>query len=558
MKFFNITVQRPLSQQRQAIHKEYILSLENSINSLYEYLHYYNPEWRLLGYNENSNNTYTFIKKDDTVITEDSIINENENDAIDIYKLFFRWGFKNRTTHVYQYGADYSETLNIGASIYKKDAYDLESRWFIKDIIDLPINNGGCIWTYDNNTYYLNGSNSYMFDKTTSKWIVKEWAIEGGGTLQGQGYNIWTDGKDTYFSSGTYQYKLDSADLTWKEKTWIGLNGINLYGEYIWTDGENIYYSRNSTQKVLDRSTSTWSNKTWDGLINFSGNFIWKDEDNIYYSFNSTQYILDKSTSTWSEKIWNGLVSFSGNNVWTDGENIYYSLNTEQYVLNRKSNTWYTKYWKNSPALYGLAVWIDEENNINYFDRYTQYQLDKNSIPSVSHFMIFESALAQYYNWNFIGGFDKDGDPVIIYNCFPCDELDFGLSYAIQIAVMAPRYYYHSQNSGYDYKIKYKNDAFESGTIFDYNNINLQVKQNGVFIPQNEPDSPRYQRWQGNSSIVTQPVFKDSDDNSYEDLIADVITYQRPAQESEFQVRLNWNREESTPIIEKNFEIIFS
>jgi len=44
-----------------------------------------------------------------------------------INKLQYRWGYKNTSDHVFWYGFNYNSSLNIGATIYKKDAYDVPS-----------------------------------------------------------------------------------------------------------------------------------------------------------------------------------------------------------------------------------------------------------------------------------------------------------------------------------------------------------------------------------------------------------------------------------------------
>lgn len=120
MRFFNISTQvENIKDIENAIKNEYLSLLKIDIESLYEYIHYYNPEWRLL-----TENT-TFFRYNRDYIDEvniDNIIENNKKLKID--RLNFRWGFKNTTSQQLQCGNS-DMWLNIGASVYKIDPYDV-------------------------------------------------------------------------------------------------------------------------------------------------------------------------------------------------------------------------------------------------------------------------------------------------------------------------------------------------------------------------------------------------------------------------------------------------
>ena len=334
MKFFNITTQ----QHYQAWQAEHLTPLENAIDSLLQYMHYYIPEWRILGsiveYDNNATRERKYISSEKEVITKDTIlytIPPSTDKIIDIDKLHFRWGIKNESSAPYIYGNN--RTLNIGASLYKKDAYDI-----------------------------------------------------------------------------------DTSD-----------------------------------------------NPNWEEVL--------------------------------------------------------------------------------------------------------------------SHFIVFESSLAQYYNWNFSGGVNQNGDFVLVYNYFLTNELEFGLSYSIQMAEQAPRYFFFGVcNPGASvldmwdattYKIRYRGESFDTGSLYDYNNTNIQVVETveGVVTRTPNYDEGEFvpQRWQGNSALITQvlyeePVAQNSHIVHREEVIGDVILYQRQGSHAAFQVRLDKNvpaQEETRPVEEK-LSVVFS
>ena len=319
MKNFNISKQYP-KMLTKAYTKEYINQLQNQTNSLYEYLHYYNPEWRLMGINDRKNEDednkdLSFFIYDGTHRYENSLISVGEDRTfINISKLNFRWGFKNRLSIPLYYGKDIDsavDTLNIGATIYKKDSYD---------------------------------------------------------------------------------YDLDAVD------------------------------------------------------------------------YDRTEFL--------------------------------------------------------------------------------------------SHFIVFESSLAQYIVWTISTEENK-----LKYTYHLVNELDFGLAYNIQIVELVPRYFYetkHNNNVISRYGIKYIDDPFDTTTLFDYININVRHKYSDTdWQPQREQGQIDYQYWCGATELYPQVVYENN--NQYEDLIGDIILYERPGKVSEYQVRLDKNTPESgQDTIEQSFEVIFS
>jgi len=128
MRFFNISTQvENIKDIENAIKNEYLSLLKIDIESLYEYIHYYNPEWRLLTEKTENTEKITFFRYNKEGYTDevkiDNIVENNKKLRID--RLNFRWGFKNTTSQQLQCGN--SDTwLNIGASVYKIDPYDVK------------------------------------------------------------------------------------------------------------------------------------------------------------------------------------------------------------------------------------------------------------------------------------------------------------------------------------------------------------------------------------------------------------------------------------------------
>lgn len=308
MKSFNVSKQN--KQWAQAYQKEYVNQLKNQTNSLYEYLHYYNPEWRILGLNGDKNLSY-FLYNNNSVSVDNIISETEEKTCVDLWKLHFRWGFKNQFSYEIYYGesGNESEALSIGATIYKKDSYDLD---------------------------YL---------------------------------------KSNY--------------------------------------------------------------------------------------------------------------------------------NREEFL---------------------------------------------------SHFIVFEAALAQYITWTINTGIDEYKNPALIYTYHLSNELDFGLQYNIQVVESTPRYFYDGI-----YKIKYRNDNFDTTTLLDYININVRYGSNPQSLEPLHGNNKDYQHWCGATNIFPQALYVNNNNNEYEyeELIAETVLYERPGKTSEYQVRFN-KQSTNHPPIENNFEVIFS
>ena len=190
---------------------------------------------------------------------------------------------------------------------------------------------GDGIWTDGDNIYYSYVSmpyrnESYVLNKQTSTWEVKEWE---GITENYTGKDIWTDGENIYLGQN---FVLNKEESRWYVKEFG--NTIQQFDGYnIWSDGYNIYYSDSiNKQYVLDKETYTWIEKSWNGDFYPIGKFIWTDGDNIYYSQGATQFFLDLGSGSWVEKTWN-IDNVVASYIWTDGENIYYSSGSTQYVL---------------------------------------------------------------------------------------------------------------------------------------------------------------------------------------------------------------------------------
>lgn len=187
------------------------------------------------------------------------------------------------------------------------------------------------------------------------------------------------------------------------------------------------------------------------------------------------------------------------------------------------------------------------------------YDVDSSNAESLSHFLIFESGLAQYYTWKISTGL-HDGNVQLRYDWYLSNELDFGLTYAVQFVEGVPRYFFQD-NDGMRYQIRYKDSPFDIETLSDYNNYNIRYSNDGEeYYPDNlDPNNPVYQKWNGASEIIADVIISSTENNVtvYEDLIADVQLYQRPGKKSEFQVRLD-KSSNNHPSIENSFEVVFS
>ena len=128
MKNFNVSRQSPKSLQ--AWKKEYVYRLQQEADSLYYYLHYYNPSWKLITNSQGYIGYTPYGSKD--VYQADILNTEGTPSAptsSGIYRqaLGFRWGIKNNTAEpqYINYG-DYGtyKVLNPGATLFKIDASD--------------------------------------------------------------------------------------------------------------------------------------------------------------------------------------------------------------------------------------------------------------------------------------------------------------------------------------------------------------------------------------------------------------------------------------------------
>lgn len=113
MKVFNVSKQH--GALIQAWMKEYINRINVGADSIYQYLHYYNPEWKL-------------VAQDETYTGPNSLSSNNlfTGTTFNAQNLAFRWGYKNETSNQYRIGSS-NAFVNVGATIFKRDAYDLTS-----------------------------------------------------------------------------------------------------------------------------------------------------------------------------------------------------------------------------------------------------------------------------------------------------------------------------------------------------------------------------------------------------------------------------------------------
>lgn len=187
------------------------------------------------------------------------------------------------------------------------------------------------------------------------------------------------------------------------------------------------------------------------------------------------------------------------------------------------------------------------------------YDIDENT-NLLDHFLVFESGLAQYFTWKIRTGKNNQGDLCLIYDFYMSNELDFGLTYPTQLLMASPRYFYRS-GSNLDYNIRYNNQAFDIGTMFDYNNYNVKYSIDGTnWIPAEDPNPKKYQQWSGASDIVADVMFTttDGDRIMYEDMIAEVSYHQRPGKNSDYVTRLEKPQPQSENTTERRIKIIYS
>lgn len=242
--------------------------------------------------------------------------------------------------------------------------------------LDSTFFEGEYVWSDGSNTYYSNGSEHYVLDKSTRTWLPKLWNNpDVAESLSGA--NVWHFKGETYYSLDfSNNYKLNTSTGDWERVTWSSPSNISSFaGAYIWSDGDNAYFSKNAIQYVLDTNTNSWIQKTWNGMSSFSGDDVWFDDGHIYWN----DYILDKATATWSQVTWNGLSRFSGKGIWHAGNDLYYSYGnySNQYVYNRSLEKWVAiEEWQvlpDSEHPYGTtlgsfsasSIWTDGENIYN-------------------------------------------------------------------------------------------------------------------------------------------------------------------------------------------------
>ena len=128
MKNFNVSRQSPKSSQ--AWKKEYVYRLQQEVNSLYYYLHYYNPSWKLITKSQGYVGYTPYGSKDvyqADILNTKGIPSAPTSEGIYRQALAFRWGVKNTTGNIqYINYAEYGtyKRLNPGATLFKIDASD--------------------------------------------------------------------------------------------------------------------------------------------------------------------------------------------------------------------------------------------------------------------------------------------------------------------------------------------------------------------------------------------------------------------------------------------------
>lgn len=127
MRAYNITK----NIQEQTLKNEYINELEKQYNSIYQYLHYYNPQWRLL--NDKGKDPVYYTKKDadggkNTITASNVMDYTGERPKLQLEHFQFRWGIKNTDE---EYWDLYYKEISLGiilpqsGTIFKKDSIDL-------------------------------------------------------------------------------------------------------------------------------------------------------------------------------------------------------------------------------------------------------------------------------------------------------------------------------------------------------------------------------------------------------------------------------------------------
>lgn len=206
--------------------------------------------------------------------------------------------------------------------------------------------------------------------------------------------------------------------------------------------------------------------------------------------------------------------------------------------LNNLNFRWGFQNRTTDKVLYGLG---DNQEKLNVGA--TIFKIDSYDVSSIedndellSHFIVYESALAQYYNWTISTQSDE-----IVYNYFSTNESDYGLNFFVQLAKSVPRYYCDDE-----YTIKHSNEPYSGdGHVFDWTN------------PIEVEDNDYNQGWQGATALLSEVVYGQTIDNNtiYEDVICDAITYQKRGQQIQFSVFLD---KTDTKSIEENFYVIFN
>ena len=128
MKNFNVS--RQSSKSSQAWKKEYVYRLQQEYDSLYYYLHYYNPSWKLITKSQGYVGYTPYGSKDvyqANILNTEGIPSAPTSKGIYRQALAFRWGVKNTTGDIqYINYAEYGtyKRLNPGATLFKIDASD--------------------------------------------------------------------------------------------------------------------------------------------------------------------------------------------------------------------------------------------------------------------------------------------------------------------------------------------------------------------------------------------------------------------------------------------------
>lgn len=128
MRIFNISRQFPA--QQQAWIKEYVNRMVVEVDSLHQYINYFNPEWRLV--TEDADNRVvtppSYTGRLNGVNSINLFTDDNDRVVLNLDQIGFRWGVKNTSNTPYFYGPVGAErTLNIGSILFKIDAVDIST-----------------------------------------------------------------------------------------------------------------------------------------------------------------------------------------------------------------------------------------------------------------------------------------------------------------------------------------------------------------------------------------------------------------------------------------------